>query len=292
MKKQLLFIQIIFFLIASLFVSTPTWSCPRTGSEMLTDVNCDLVGKVSIAGDSIVFGVGDSVNGGKGGFTKRLDNAFNGNVTNLGKPGATVKQFQRILSKRLRKPTSSFYTKIIEADIVIFYLITNNYWDRLPVSFAIRDMRKLVKFTRKKLKEINSSGIPPEIFVSTLNITDRDFQIKYIQEANKQLMKYKSKNLPTQIFFHRIKRMKYEDQLHPSSSGYDKMAAYLIRRFSKLSTFAEKKFPDDDLDNIYNFFEINKYGTDPSLFDTDGDGIGDGTELFENATNPLDFYSK
>lgn len=44
---------------------------------------------------------------------------------------------------------------------------------------------------------------------------------------------------------------------------------------------------DSDGDGLSNADEINIYGTDPNKFDTDGDGVGDGQEVF-NGTNPLD----
>ncbi len=44
---------------------------------------------------------------------------------------------------------------------------------------------------------------------------------------------------------------------------------------------------DTDLDSLTDESESSVYGTDPALFDTDGDGIGDGEEILDS-TNPLD----
>lgn len=44
---------------------------------------------------------------------------------------------------------------------------------------------------------------------------------------------------------------------------------------------------DNDVDGLTDESEVRIYGTDPTLFDTDGDGIGDGEEIRES-TNPLD----
>lgn len=44
---------------------------------------------------------------------------------------------------------------------------------------------------------------------------------------------------------------------------------------------------DTDLDNLTDDSEKNIYQTDPTLFDTDGDGVGDGEEIIDS-TNPLD----
>lgn len=45
--------------------------------------------------------------------------------------------------------------------------------------------------------------------------------------------------------------------------------------------------PDGDADGLYDDDEEDVYGTDPNVFDTDGDGVGDGEEVF-NGTDPLD----
>jgi len=47
---------------------------------------------------------------------------------------------------------------------------------------------------------------------------------------------------------------------------------------------------DSDGDGLFDDEEFD-YGTDPSLFDTDFDGYGDGEELFEYGTDPLDSSS-
>ncbi len=52
-----------------------------------------------------------------------------------------------------------------------------------------------------------------------------------------------------------------------------------------VQAYAEVK--DTDLDGLSDQSEISIYHTDPNLFDTDGDGIGDGQEILDG-TNPLD----
>jgi uncharacterized protein YkwD len=44
---------------------------------------------------------------------------------------------------------------------------------------------------------------------------------------------------------------------------------------------------DGDGDGLADSDEVNTYGTDPNLFDTDGGGVGDGQEI-ANGTNPFD----
>lgn len=43
---------------------------------------------------------------------------------------------------------------------------------------------------------------------------------------------------------------------------------------------------DYDGDGLYNDDELNVYGTDPTLYDTDGDAVGDSEEVYFG-TNPL-----
>jgi hypothetical protein len=45
--------------------------------------------------------------------------------------------------------------------------------------------------------------------------------------------------------------------------------------------------PDDDGDGLKESQEA-ELGTNPALADTDGGGVGDGTEYWDNRTNPLD----
>jgi hypothetical protein len=44
--------------------------------------------------------------------------------------------------------------------------------------------------------------------------------------------------------------------------------------------------PDGDGDGLYDDDELEVYGTDPSWWDTDGDGAGDGAEVYYG-TDPL-----
>jgi hypothetical protein len=45
--------------------------------------------------------------------------------------------------------------------------------------------------------------------------------------------------------------------------------------------------PDSDGDGLYDDDELEVYGTDPAWWDTDGDGAGDGEEVYYGS-GPLD----
>jgi hypothetical protein len=53
---------------------------------------------------------------------------------------------------------------------------------------------------------------------------------------------------------------------------------------------ARAEIKDSDADGISDDAEINVYHTDPHQYDTDGDGVGDGSEVLDG-TNPLDSKS-
>lgn len=49
--------------------------------------------------------------------------------------------------------------------------------------------------------------------------------------------------------------------------------------------------PDRDYDGLFDDDETNVYATNPDVYDTDGDGNGDGEEVYYG-TNPLDASSR
>lgn len=53
------------------------------------------------------------------------------------------------------------------------------------------------------------------------------------------------------------------------------------------SDYLEPDRPDTDMDGLYDDDETDVYGTDPLLWDTDGDGVSDGQEVYDG-TDPLD----
>jgi hypothetical protein len=79
-----------------------------------------------------------------------------------------------------------------------------------------------------------------------------------------------------------------EDGLHPDSAGYDIIAnkvATFVRTIMKNKL--KKVHRDKDRDRVYDFMEVNFFGTSRKLRDTDGDGISDGREIFRRKSDPL-----
>ena len=82
---------IILGLFAASTYATSTFACPLVGG--LVDFNCDGEHKISVVGDSFVFGTGDEQNGGQGGYVLRVGRTLPSTaVNNYGLPGITTAQ--------------------------------------------------------------------------------------------------------------------------------------------------------------------------------------------------------
>ncbi len=73
------------------------------------------------------------------------------------------------------------------------------------------------------------------------------------------------------------------DGLHPDGDGYQTMA--LFARENLLDASEDNRPDDSDNDGIYDFAEAD-FGSSPQSFDTDGDGLSDGDEVFIHNTDP------
>ena len=282
-----------FFLSALLFCTVSSAvACPTIGIDEFVDFTCDQRFRVSFVGDSIVRGVGDRVNRNRGGYVKRLNELYGDNretirFFNLGIPGITTTRLLRELKENLNNSTAPIARrKTTDVDIVIIDVGRNDFFKEMPASFSVRNIRRIVKTLRR---EISKRGVTPFIVVSTLIPTNRGFQQPFVDEINRQLLQFQSKNLPTHLHMDRLPvRFISADNLHPSSRGFDRLTEiifkFLTDRASKLMK-AERK--DKDKDNIFDRFEPG-FGTSAKKQDTDGDSISDGDELFVLESNPLD----
>jgi hypothetical protein len=51
--------------------------------------------------------------------------------------------------------------------------------------------------------------------------------------------------------------------------------AYLLKEYAEYAAVLRE---DQDNDGLYDIFESSRFGTDPTLADTDGDGVKDGRD--------------
>ena len=283
--KPILSLTILFSLICAV---QPVSACPKIGR--LIDYNCDGQHKMGFAGDSIVYGIGDDKNENSGGYVLRIAEDFpKSDVNNIGIPGTTSFGLLSGFKRNLRKPgNGKTKRKSKFTDFMLIGVGVNDYWQGREPALVVRNIYRLVKFLRSELAQ--DLGVPPIIVVSTLTPNFRSFQQPFVAEVNRLLLKLSSSNFPVLIRFDSMHAGTIsEDGLHPNSAGYREMES-IVRNFIKndLQELSSRKRKDNDADGVYDFFEINRFGTDPDLADTDGDGVSDGDELFVTETDPLD----
>lgn len=254
------------------------------------DFNCDQSHKVSIIGDSVVRGVGDLAHDNIGGYPFRLNRRTPESlVMSFGVPGITTKEFRRKLARDLRDTESLLYQTLIDSDLVIIDIGRNDFWIPYTPVRTVTNIRRIVSLLRRRFDEMGE--VQPMIVVATLLPTSRGFQRDFIEGVTDLMLQSASEKLPVEIYMHTLNpAILSTDGIHPESKGYNKIARFVRRWLINTSIGLALSFrPDIDIDKIYDYFESTRYfGTDPTLFDTDGDSFGDGEELFELSRDPLD----
>lgn len=292
MKRIFVWWSVVFIFFPFILFPAIAAACPKI--KGFIDYNCDGEIKLVFVGDSIVTGVGDTENGNKGGYVLRIKKRFKfAKVIGVGFPGT---ESDRLLQKFTEAYVNGddqddIVSRIAEADFVLFDVGRNDFWRFNPASFTVRNIRRLVDLVQKKAgRSVNS---PPYTGTAILMFTNRGSQNPWLTELQDLLRKANSKKFHAEVPFDQAsKRLLGFDQLHPTSAGYDELAGILETYLKKdLQKKLKKLRPDADNDGIYDHFETKRYGTDPTLLDTDGDGVSDGDEIFLNETNPLDNVS-
>lgn len=271
--------------LASLW-SASSKACPLVGT--LIDYNCDGRHRISVTGDSIVFGTGDELNDDRGGYVLRLKRAFTSSqVFGFGYPGITT---ARLLSyyKRLlvKKPRSQQVTQLGTSDIVIIDVGRNDYFNRNSSTLTATTIKRLTIFLSKELEK--RFGTSPLFVTTVLPLTRREIDLGFIQQVNMVLLKTRGRDLPAFLRFDTLDTaLLSEDDLHPTSAGYDALASiaseYITGDAQVRSRISRR---DADSDGIYDIVEKKKFKTSPRKPDTDGDGLLDGDEVFTHLTDP------
>lgn len=308
MKGFLKFFLTMFFLIGNHASACPLVPFDGTSSiinphssqatkckKKFLDFNCDQKLNIIFIGDSIVYGVGDSVNKGKGGYVLRIQKKFprfsldKVRITALGYPGITTQkllaQIKQIYKNRKKRPFKRTFKRLSEADIIVIDVSRNDFWNNKPVEYSFNNIKRLVSFLQNNLPKLHDKDL---VFISTSSLipTSRSFQIPFIEELNKKLLKYPYTRIKQKLNVNLLN----SDGLHPSSMGYTSVADNI---FSQLTN--QKKFkvemellrPDSDGDGIPNLFEAHRYNTHYNFKDSDNDGLSDFDELFIYQTDPL-----
>ena len=272
-------------LLMMLALPLAAYGCPSV--DGFVDFNCDKALKIAFTGDSIVYGVGDLENKGRGGYVRRLAKSYTPvDFENLGVRGITSDQLLRGFKLNLRKtPPGRNYSKSVKTDMIIIDVGRNDYWGKRPAAFTVRNIRRLATFLRTELAKYSNSA--PLVVVNTLAPTTREYQKSFINAVNALLLKTPSLTIAARMDTINPDLIS-SDGLHPASQGYIAMTALLKEYLtSEGQAQCRSRRADNDHDDIFDIFEPRLYGTDPDIADTDGDGVKDGDELFVWGTNPL-----
>ena len=256
-------------------------ACPLV--DGLHDFNCNQTVRVVVAGDSVVYGLGDTENGNRGGYVKRLDNLLPQAVQVVGLGTSGIRS-----DELLRDFQSGAYRKRTRrTDILFIDVGRNDCRDNLPPLRTFRNIKRLVRWARKN---IGTATQGPPFIVVTTQIPDRERRRQCLEEINRILIQRTSRKMPAYLRFDKLPdTILGSDGLHPTSAGYQRMAKKM-RRFinRRLQTRIQEERPDSDSDGIYDFHENARFGTNPELADTDEDTLLDGAEVFTHSTDPLD----
>ena len=152
----------------------------------------------------------------------------------------------------------------------------NDQWTAKSPLTTRRNLKRIQTMIQSNVK--SSTGHNPLIVTALLMIPKRLRQAPWIGELNGLLRSSNSVHAPTDLRFDTIpKKYLSADRIHPTSKGYDKLASVFISYLSrKYPAHIEDLRPDRDHDGLYDEFELERFGTNPSRTDTDSDGLSDG----------------
>jgi len=291
LRSQRRFVSVLIVLIsqALFFALTPSlvFACPLVAG--LVDSNCDGRHRITVTGDSIVYGRGDELNDDQGGYVLRLRSQFpKSKISQLGYPGITSARLLSFYKKLFtKKPNSTTAKALANADLIIVDVGRNDYFNQNPPELTVTTIKRLMTFLASELKTRYSTT---PIFVNTVLLpTTRSNERSFIDTVNSELIKLRSNKFPAYLRFDLVpSELIGTDGIHPTSAGYDAITTlaqeYILDDAQQRALAAR---PDRDSDGIYDLFERTRYLTDPSVADTDGDTIKDGAEIFRCKTDPL-----
>jgi lysophospholipase L1-like esterase len=248
-------------------------------SYKLLDLNgdCEVVGVV--VGDSFSGGVGDTPD--DGGFVLRAARSLPRiELIRMGFPGLETLDLLEKIEKELKSNSVTPFKRALErADFVVLDLGRNDRWNFGEPEESARNMWRIQKALRKKIFQLN--GVPPVIITSILMLPNRGSQGPWVAKFNQIVASHNSSRFPADLRFDLVsKRLIGSDQLHPSPEGHAALAVTLANYLRKtLPSYLNAALVDEDQDWLNDKIELDNWGTDPNIFDTDGNGVGDGIEV-------------
>lgn len=267
----------LFALALSCLFSSQAVACPSVAA--IPDVNCDGNARVAVIGDSVVFGIGDTVNGGRGGYVRRIAKKFPGVwFDNLGRPGEETRRLITVIEDAFAGTgETDVANALTRADIVILDIGRNDWWKFGPPLATWRNLKRIRELIQLKVEAV--TGHKPFVVTAQLMGANRTGQGAWVAELVKLIAANNKSSAPTDLRFYSVSKKLLGDRVHPSSLGYDlltKVLALYLR--VTLPKHVALVMRDLDEDGLYDEFEAEKFGTDPKKADTDGDGIVDGED--------------
>ena len=202
-------------------------ACPDVGG--LPDVNCDGRANVVVIGDSLVSGVGDTKNDGKGGYVLRTQIAFpEATFYRRGTPGLKTVPLLQKLKKAFATPVESdFAQELLNADLVVLDLGRNDRWLMGLPSATFRNLKKARTTIEESTAEQN--GKSPLVVLAALMLPNRGSQGPWVKELNEIILSSHTKAHPADLRFDQVsKRLLSPDSIHPTSKGYSAIAKVFI----------------------------------------------------------------
>ena len=219
--------------VMSVFVTAVSHAaCPRVGG--VSDVNCDGVASVVVVGDSFVYGTGDTLNKGRGGYVVRARKKLRGvSLEGFGTKGLDTRQLlKRVGDEFSRTEVSPLREALVGSDIVVLDLGRNDRWFFGLPAEAYRNLKRIGTLIRSKVSA--EAGSAPVVVTAVLMLPNRGSQGPWVKALNKLILKSDRPEAPADLRFDLVsKKLLSGDQLHPTSIGYDELAKTFVRYIQK-----------------------------------------------------------
>ena len=209
-----------------LFNSAQAQDCPS--AHKVPDINCDGRVMVTVIGDSLVAGIGDTKNDNKGGYVLRASAKLKKiEFNSVGVPGLRTLELLKLL-----KQVFSAKSELAKSDIVILDIGRNDRWLFGEPLATYRNLKRASAQIKKAGKK--SQGKPPLVVTAVLMLPNRGSQGPWVKELNSIILKNSTKKDPGDLRFDLVsKRLLNSDQVHPTSQGYEQLSKTLVHYLSK-----------------------------------------------------------
>lgn len=259
------------------FVPTHAHACPSVAN--VPDINCDGAARIAIVGDSVVYGVGDTINGGKGGYVLRVAKKFpDATFDNLGTPGEEARRVIGVIEDSFAGTgDATFASSLTQADVVILDIGRNDWWKFRPANGTWRNIKRVREIIQNEVNKV--VGHKPLVVTAQIMGANRTGQGTWVTQLNALIAASSKPTAPADLKFNSVSKKLLIDRVHPGPLGYEQLAKVLSQYLtSTLPKHVAVFRQDADNDGLYDEYEAEKFGTSPLDPDSDDDGILDGEE--------------